>query len=73
MINFSFKLPYPLLASLNGVALFAQSQDVTLLTTLTKDCKLLWRDYQNRYLFIKNKVYLVTIEVEDVSIYSYTF
>ena len=48
MINFSFKLPYPLLASLNGVALFAQSQDVTLLTTLTKDCKLLWRDYQNR-------------------------
>ena len=50
MINFSFKLPYPLLASLNGVALFAQSQDVTLLTTLTKDCKLLWRDYQNRYI-----------------------
>ena len=53
MINFSFKLPYPLLASLNGVALFAQSQDVTLLTTLTKDCKLLWRDYQNRYIIIK--------------------
>ena len=46
---FFFQLPYPLLASLNGVALFAQSQDVTLLTTVTKDCKLLWRDYQNRY------------------------
>jgi len=40
-------LPFPLLASLNGVALFSKSQDVTLLSTITKDCKLLWRDYHN--------------------------
>ncbi len=36
-----------MLASLNGVAMFAQSHEVTLLTTITKDCKLLWRDYHN--------------------------
>ena len=53
IVKIFLQLPYPLLASLNGVALFAQSQDVTLLTTLTKDCKLLWRDYQNRYIIIK--------------------
>ena len=34
------------MASLNGVALFAQSQDATLLTTKTENCKVLWRDYQ---------------------------
>ena len=27
--------------------MFAQSHDVTLLSTSTKDCKLLWRDYHN--------------------------
>ena len=36
-----------MLASLNGVAMFAQSHDVTLITTITKNCKLLWRDYHN--------------------------
>ena len=42
------QLPYPMLGSLNGVAMFAQSHDVTLITTITKNCKLLWRDYHNR-------------------------
>ena len=42
-----FQLPYPMLGSLNGVAMFAQSHDVTLITTITKNCKLLWRDYHN--------------------------
>ena len=27
--------------------MFAQSHDVTLITTITKNCKLLWRDYHN--------------------------
>ena len=45
---FCLQLPFPLLASLNGVALFSQSHNVTLLSTITKDCKLLWRDYHNR-------------------------
>ena len=46
-ISVFFQLPYPMLGSLNGVAMFAQSHDVTLITTITKNCKLLWRDYHN--------------------------
>ena len=42
-------IPFPLLASLNGVAMFGQSHDVTLLSTMTRECRLLWRDYHNRY------------------------
>ena len=40
-------IPFPLLASLNGVAMFGQSHDVTLLSTMTRECRLLWRDYHN--------------------------
>ena len=40
-------IPFPLLASLNGVSMFGQSHDVTLLSTMTRDCRLLWRDYHN--------------------------
>ena len=43
-------IPFPLLASLNGVAMFGQSHDVTLLSTMTRECRLLWRDYHNRYI-----------------------
>ena len=44
-----FQLPYPLLASLNGVAMFGKTNDVTLLSTITNECQFLWRDYHNRY------------------------
>ena len=40
-------IPFPLLASLNGVAMFGQSHDVTLLSTMTRECRILWRDYHN--------------------------
>ena len=40
-------IPFPLLASLNGVSMFGQSHDVTLLSTITRECRLLWRDYHN--------------------------
>ena len=40
-------IPFPLLASLNGVAMFGQSHDITLLSTVTKECRILWRDYHN--------------------------
>ena len=40
-------IPFPLLASLNGVAMFGQSHDVTLLSTMTRECRVLWRDYHN--------------------------
>ena len=40
-------MPFALLASLNGVAMFGESLDVTLLSTKTKDCKILWRDYHS--------------------------
>jgi len=40
-------IPFPLLASLNGVAMFGASHDVTLLSTVTRECRLLWRDYHN--------------------------
>ena len=40
-------IPFPLLASLNGVAMFGQSHDITLLSTMTRECRLLWRDYHN--------------------------
>ena len=30
-------IPFPLLASLNGVSMFGQSHDVTLLSTITKE------------------------------------
>lgn len=40
-------IPFPLLASLNGVSMFGQSHDVTLLSTVTRECRLLWRDYHN--------------------------
>ena len=43
-------IPFPLLASLNGVAMFGQSHDVTLLSTMTRECRLLWRDYHNRFI-----------------------
>ena len=43
------QLPFALLASLNGVAMFGESLDVTLLSTTTEDCRLMWRDYHNRF------------------------
>ena len=41
------QIPFPLLASLNGVALFGESHDVSLLSTdvTEADCRLIWRDY----------------------------
>ena len=41
------QIPFPLLASLNGVALFGESHDVTLLSTdiTDADCRVIWRDY----------------------------
>lgn len=38
-------LPFPLLASLNGVALFGESHDINLISTSTRDCRILWRDF----------------------------
>jgi len=40
-------VPFALLASLNGVAMFGLSHDVTLLNTLTRECRIQWRDYHN--------------------------
>ena len=41
------QIPFPLLASLNGVALFGESHDVALLSTdvADADCRVIWRDY----------------------------
>ena len=41
------QIPFPLLASLNGVALFGESHDVALLSTdvTEADCRVIWRDY----------------------------
>ncbi|XP_023342323.1 protein fuzzy homolog [Eurytemora carolleeae] len=40
-------VPFALLASLNGVAMFGSSHDVTLLNTVTRECRIQWRDYHN--------------------------
>ncbi|CAB4068011.1 FUZ [Lepeophtheirus salmonis] len=49
-------LTFPQLASLNGVALFGKTIDVTLLTSRSKDCKFLWRDYHGslRLILVTN-------------------
>ena len=54
-------IPFPLLASLNGVAMFGQSHDVTLLSTMTRECRLLWRDYHNSVRLI------VVVPLDSVS------
>ena len=43
------QLPYALVASLNGVAMFGQAHDVSLVSAVAKeqDCRILWRDYHN--------------------------
>ena len=47
--HFYSQLPFALVASLNGVAMFGQTQDITLISTSDHDCKLLWKDYHNRW------------------------
>jgi len=54
-------IPFPLLASLNGVAMFGQSHDCTLLSTVTRECRLVWRDYHNSVRLI------VAVPLDSVS------
>lgn len=60
------QLPYPLMASLNGIAMFAQSHDVTVLTAQSKDSKLMWRDYHDSLRLI---IALPLDTLSDVHIY----
>nr|XP_039272521.1 protein fuzzy homolog [Styela clava] len=45
-------LSFPVMASLNGVHLFAQNRDVTLVSTLTTDHKIVWKMYQDSIVLI---------------------
>ena len=54
-------IPFTLLATLNGVSTFGQSHDVTLLSTMTRECRLLWRDYHNSVRLI------VVVPLDSVS------
>ena len=63
---FILQLPYPLMASLNGIAMFAQSHDVTVLTAQSKDSKLMWRDYHDSLRLI---IALPLDTLSDVHIY----
>lgn len=38
-LNMPFQIPFPILASLNGVAMFGMSHDVTLVSASTTDCR----------------------------------
>ncbi|XP_022780586.1 protein fuzzy homolog isoform X3 [Stylophora pistillata] len=46
------QLPFPVIGSLNGVCMFANNQDVSLLNTVTDDAKVLWKVFNERITLI---------------------
>ncbi|XP_066026825.1 protein fuzzy homolog isoform X3 [Pocillopora verrucosa] len=46
------QLPFPVIGSLNGVCMFANNQDVTLLNTVTDDAKVVWKVFNERITLI---------------------
>ncbi|KAJ7381983.1 hypothetical protein OS493_037862 [Desmophyllum pertusum] len=45
-------LPFPVIGSLNGVCMFANNQDVSLLNTVTDDAKVVWKVFNERITLI---------------------
>lgn len=46
------QLPFPVIGSLNGVCMFANNQDVSLLNTVTDDAKVIWKVFNERCIII---------------------
>ncbi|XP_078347527.1 protein fuzzy homolog [Oculina patagonica] len=46
------QLPFPVIGSLNGVCMFANNQDVSLLNTVTDDAKVVWKVFNERITLI---------------------
>ena len=59
MLCVVIQLPFPVIGSLNGVCMFANNQDVTLLNTVTDDAKVVWKVFNERCFIIQFYLFLL--------------